>query len=216
MKLSRQEYWSGLPFPTPGESSRPRDCLLHWQADSLPPEPPGNPIHQHKLLSCISSFPLVMCQCLISLPPWIQHIQSGPYVMDCYLGLTQIHFTSWSTHPQEPGLLSDNPTQLSPFLESLLGPNGRQASAPTAHFGPTSTTDYLMRGCRKPALSSQDGVGSDLICARESPCRLGLWLNPHPCLDSSLCHFIPLTLLLLPSVLWRKFPCQALPLGDPA
>ena len=25
MGLSRQEYWSGLPFPSPGESSRPRD-----------------------------------------------------------------------------------------------------------------------------------------------------------------------------------------------
>ena len=25
MGFSRQESWSGLPFPTPGESSRPRD-----------------------------------------------------------------------------------------------------------------------------------------------------------------------------------------------
>ena len=25
MGSSRQEYWSGLPFPSPGESSRPRD-----------------------------------------------------------------------------------------------------------------------------------------------------------------------------------------------
>ena len=25
MEFSRQEYWSGLPFPPPGESSRPRD-----------------------------------------------------------------------------------------------------------------------------------------------------------------------------------------------
>ena len=25
MELSRQEYWSGLPFPSPGEPSRPRD-----------------------------------------------------------------------------------------------------------------------------------------------------------------------------------------------
>ena len=30
MGFSRQEYWSGLPFPPPGESSQPRDllCLL--------------------------------------------------------------------------------------------------------------------------------------------------------------------------------------------
>ena len=25
MGFSRQEYWSGLPFPSPGESSQPRD-----------------------------------------------------------------------------------------------------------------------------------------------------------------------------------------------
>ena len=36
-----QEYWSRLPFPTPGNLSDPgmnlhRLHLLHWQADSLP------------------------------------------------------------------------------------------------------------------------------------------------------------------------------------
>ena len=43
------EYWSGLPLPSPGESSQPRDwicisCLLHWQAGSLPLAPPGKPM----------------------------------------------------------------------------------------------------------------------------------------------------------------------------
>ena len=28
MEFPRQEYWSGLPFPSPGESSRPRDGTL--------------------------------------------------------------------------------------------------------------------------------------------------------------------------------------------
>ena len=46
MGFSRQEYWSGLPRPPPGESSQSRDRtrilgLLHWQADSLPLAPPG-------------------------------------------------------------------------------------------------------------------------------------------------------------------------------
>ena len=39
MGFSRQEYWSGLPFPFSRGSSRPRDqnlSLLHWQPDSLP------------------------------------------------------------------------------------------------------------------------------------------------------------------------------------
>ena len=41
MELSRQEYWSGLPFPPPGElpnqGSNPHFLhLLHWQVYSLP------------------------------------------------------------------------------------------------------------------------------------------------------------------------------------
>ena len=47
MGFSRQEYWSGLPFP-PGDlphlGSNP--CLLHWQADSLPLHCLGSPIPQ--------------------------------------------------------------------------------------------------------------------------------------------------------------------------
>ena len=47
--LFQQEYWSGLPFPLPGDLPNPGIkltslCLLHWQADSLPLAPPGKPI----------------------------------------------------------------------------------------------------------------------------------------------------------------------------
>ena len=45
MKFSRQEYWSGLPFPSPGDLPdpwiEPRSPAL--QADALPSEPPGKP-----------------------------------------------------------------------------------------------------------------------------------------------------------------------------
>ena len=45
MGFSRQEYWSGLPFPSPGDLPDPGIEL--WspalQADSLPFKPPGNP-----------------------------------------------------------------------------------------------------------------------------------------------------------------------------
>ena len=35
--FSRQEYWSGLPFPSPGYLPNPSLLhLLHWQEDSLP------------------------------------------------------------------------------------------------------------------------------------------------------------------------------------
>ena len=42
MEFSRQEYWSGLPFPTQGSNLRLLS-LLHWQAGSLPLAPPGKP-----------------------------------------------------------------------------------------------------------------------------------------------------------------------------
>ena len=43
MEFSRQEYWSGLPFPSPGDlpnlGIEPGSPTL--QADALPSEPPG-------------------------------------------------------------------------------------------------------------------------------------------------------------------------------
>ena len=46
--FSRKEYWSGLPFPPPGDLPdqgwNPRLlCLLHWQVDSLPLSHLGSP-----------------------------------------------------------------------------------------------------------------------------------------------------------------------------
>ena len=63
MAFSRQEYWSGLPFPSPGDLPDPGIKQEYWsglpfpslgalpdpgikpalQADSLPSEPPGKP-----------------------------------------------------------------------------------------------------------------------------------------------------------------------------
>ena len=42
MRFPRQEYWSGLSFPPPGDLPHPgEDPAL--QADSSPSEPPGTP-----------------------------------------------------------------------------------------------------------------------------------------------------------------------------
>ena len=45
-EFSRQEYWSVLPFPSPGDLLDPgiEPESLTLQADSLPSEPPGKPI----------------------------------------------------------------------------------------------------------------------------------------------------------------------------
>ena len=62
--VRRQEYWSGLPFPSPGDlpdpGIQPRSPSL-W-ADALPSEPPGKPHN----ISCKTSL-IVMnsfCVCL--------------------------------------------------------------------------------------------------------------------------------------------------------
>ena len=50
MGFSRQEYWSGLPFPSPGDLTDPgiEPGSPALQADSLPSEPPGKPMCIHK------------------------------------------------------------------------------------------------------------------------------------------------------------------------
>ena len=45
IEFSRQEYWSGLPFPSPGDLPDPgvEPGSPTLQADSLPSEPPEKP-----------------------------------------------------------------------------------------------------------------------------------------------------------------------------
>ena len=45
MGFPKQEYWNGLPFPSPRDLSDPgtEPASLAWQVDSLPPSPLGNP-----------------------------------------------------------------------------------------------------------------------------------------------------------------------------
>ena len=61
MEFSRQEYWSGLPFPSPGDlpdpGIEPRSPAL--QADALLSEPPGKPHLTILLLTKLH--PLFIC-----------------------------------------------------------------------------------------------------------------------------------------------------------
>ena len=45
MGFSRQEYWSGLPFPSPEDLPNPgiEPGSTELQVDSFPTEPPGKP-----------------------------------------------------------------------------------------------------------------------------------------------------------------------------
>ena len=50
-KKKKKGYWSGLPFPSPGDLPDPgiESRSPAMQADFLPPEPPGKPPHDHGL-----------------------------------------------------------------------------------------------------------------------------------------------------------------------
>ena len=49
MEFSRQEYWSGLSFPSPGDLPDPGMELgsATLQADTLPSEPHGSHFHEY-------------------------------------------------------------------------------------------------------------------------------------------------------------------------
>ena len=68
MEISRQEYWSGLTFPTPGDlvdhGLNPQ--LLHCQVDSLPLVPPGKPPQKKVLVT--QSCP-TLCDSMDGSPP---------------------------------------------------------------------------------------------------------------------------------------------------
>ena len=57
MGFSRQEYWSGLLFPSPGDIPNPGiepGSPALW-ADTLPSEPPGKPHGPSKWFPCVSA-----------------------------------------------------------------------------------------------------------------------------------------------------------------
>ena len=55
--FSRQEYWSGLPFPSPGDLPDPgiEPGSPALQADALPSESPGKPLYQRGFLRLLAN-----------------------------------------------------------------------------------------------------------------------------------------------------------------
>ena len=64
MGFSRKEYWSGLPFPSPGDLPDPgiKPGSSTLQADALPSEPPGKP-HSHGYCSYKINFEIMWAYC---------------------------------------------------------------------------------------------------------------------------------------------------------
>ena len=83
--FSRLEYWSGLPFPSPGDLPNPEaePGSPALRADSLPSERPGQrsmshiravflpPLHRPHIFSSLSFSLLRMCRHTCLLPLWL-------------------------------------------------------------------------------------------------------------------------------------------------
>ena len=74
MEFSRQEYWTGLLFPTPSDLPATRIKLVSpsWQADSLPLSHLGSPFEMQSSLFWLSTVYQIFCvsKRLLSLVVW--------------------------------------------------------------------------------------------------------------------------------------------------
>ena len=120
MGFSRQEYWSGLPFPSPGHlpnpGIEPRSPAL--QADSLLTEPPGRPEVPVPNPSCVFSL-------LIRESPAQVHSSRMPFVFPktTFPGLSVS--SSWEPVSQDLAFEQCTVPSSSPVPhEKLLGVKG--------------------------------------------------------------------------------------------
>ena len=112
MRFSRQGYWSGLPFPSPGDLPNPGIELRSptLQADSLPSEPPGKSCNENALLQRV--FVFTSARHLRALPVW-DHLFKVCYFLDnsmdcglpgsCVLGILQARVLEWVSMPSSRG-----------------------------------------------------------------------------------------------------------------
>ena len=87
MEFSRQEHWSGQPFPSPGDlpdpGIEPRSPIL--QTDSLPSEPPGKPQLKKKCETYSNAF--LESTILLLRNHWPSYVSQ--------LGVLQQNLTDW-------------------------------------------------------------------------------------------------------------------------
>ena len=104
--FSRQECWSGLPCPLPGDIPIPgiEPRFLTLQADSLPAELPGKPISPSVQFSSVAQSCPTLCDPM-------NHRTPGLPVHHQLLEFTQthVHRVSDAIQPSHP-LLSPSPT----------------------------------------------------------------------------------------------------------
>ena len=161
--LSRQEYWSGLPCPPPGDLPNPgmesRSPTL--QADSLPSEPPGEPklMHRFSSVQSLSRVQLFVTpwtaarQASLSSPTPGVYPNSSPLSRWCHptISSSVVHFSSCPQSIQASGSF-----QMSQFFASGGQSTGVSASTSVLpmniqDWSPLGWTDWI--SCKSKGLS---------------------------------------------------------------
>jgi len=93
MGFSRQEYYSGLPCPPPGDlpDRRTKPASTHWQAGSLTLAPPRKPMWPHGLFH--SGHGILQARML----EWVVFPFSQPRDQTQVFCIAGWFFTSWAT-----------------------------------------------------------------------------------------------------------------------
>ena len=89
MEFSRQECWSGLPFPSPGDHPNPGTelHLLHWHMDSLPLSYQGSPTGEIQLAKLKTTLFLSFFEDFEELKKQTFVIPKGNQLMNNYLSM---------------------------------------------------------------------------------------------------------------------------------
>ena len=86
MEFSRQEYWSGLPLPSPGDlpnpGVEPRSPAL--QVDALTSEPPGKPnVHKRSKIGPVCFTHIAICEAAMVIPECLEFPVCVSFRVEC-------------------------------------------------------------------------------------------------------------------------------------
>ena len=99
-EFSRQEYWSGLPFPSPGDPPDPgiKPGSPALQADSLPSEPSGKP---HKITKVYYIAWWIIFNCL-TITKMEKNLKKDIYICIPWQGFSQFSGLTSASMSQPP------------------------------------------------------------------------------------------------------------------
>ena len=160
MRLSQQEFWNQLLFPSPGIflTQRSNLCLLHCHVNSLP-QPPGKPPSTWKMF--LNGYLLIPVQFLLILASVFKSHLTSPDVMTFRL-------------PQNPIILSSSHSTSS-YRQDLINPNTLLLTVPSHLFWRTKEIWKMNLWREYSFLSSNSVVKTSMPLTSWS-----WWLSPSP------------------------------------